>query len=77
MIDPTGIERAAMDHAGEQAGEYLEALGKTDLAKLATEEFATLINVICTAYVDHLGAAIGRAEADLRYLRNKIEPIPA
>lgn len=77
MIDPTGLERAAMDHAGEQAGEYMETLGKTDLATFSPDEFGTFINVICTAYIEHLGNAIGRAEADLRYLRNKIEPIPA
>lgn len=77
MIDPTDIEQRAMDHAGAQAGEYLDALGKTDLAKMSAEEWATLINVVCSGYVEHLQKEIGRIETDLRYLRGQIEPIPA
>lgn len=76
MIDPLPIEQAAMDHAGEQAGEYLDALGKTDLAAMSPEEWATLINVICSGYVEHLQKEIGRIETDLRYLRGRIE-VPA
>ena len=34
MIDPTPNERAAMLHGAEMAGEYLDSLGKTDLAPL-------------------------------------------
>jgi hypothetical protein len=54
MIDPTRHERAAMDHAVEMAGEYIEILGRTDLMAWSAEEFASLIEVIVTAFTDRL-----------------------
>jgi hypothetical protein len=54
MIDPTRHERAAMDHAVAMAGEYIESLGRTDLMAWSPEEFASLIEVIVTAFTDHL-----------------------
>jgi hypothetical protein len=54
MIDPTRHERAAMDHAVDIAGEYVESLGRTDLMAWSPEEFATLIEVIVTAFTDRL-----------------------
>jgi hypothetical protein len=54
MIDPTRHERAAMDRAVEMAGEYVESLGRTDLMTWSPEEFATLIEVIVTAFTDRL-----------------------
>lgn len=54
MIDPTDAEKESMEHAGDMAGEYLESLRKTDLAKLSSDEWQTLIQVICTAYVDRM-----------------------
>jgi hypothetical protein len=54
MIDPTRHERAAMDHAIEMAGEYIESLGRTDLMAWSPEEFATLVEVIVTAFTDRL-----------------------
>jgi hypothetical protein len=77
MIDPTPYEQTAMENAGEQAGQYLEALGKTDLATLTAEEWATFINVVCTGYIDSIQEQMGRLEANLDYLRKRHEPIPA
>jgi hypothetical protein len=54
MIDPTRHERAAMDHAVAMAGEYIESLGQTDLMTWSSEEFASLIEVIVTAFTDRL-----------------------
>ena len=54
MIDPTRHERAAMDHAVGIAGEYIESLGRTDLMTWSPNEFATLIEVIVTAFTDRL-----------------------
>jgi len=54
MIDPTRHERAAMDHAVAMAGEYIETLDRTDLMTWSVEEFATLIEVIVTAFTDRL-----------------------
>ena len=42
MIDPTPNERAAMARGGAMGGEYLDSLGKTDLAQLSLEEWQTL-----------------------------------
>jgi hypothetical protein len=54
MIDPTRHERAAMHHAVDKAGEHIEGLGRTDLMSWSPEEFATLIEVIVTAFTDRL-----------------------
>ncbi len=54
MIDPTRHERAAMEHAVTMAGEYIEGLGQTDLMTWSPDEFATLIEVIVTAFTDRL-----------------------
>ena len=54
MIDPTRHERAAMDHAVDMAGEFIESLSRTDLMTWSAEEFMTLIEVIVTAFTDRL-----------------------
>ena len=36
-----------------EAGEYIESLGKTDLAEYTQEEFETLLLVICNAMFRH------------------------
>jgi Family of unknown function (DUF6511) len=54
MVDPTEHEVAAMRAASPVAGEYIESLGKTDLAAFAEDEWLTLIEVIVTAYTDAL-----------------------
>lgn len=54
MIDPTPNEIQALMGTSDMAGEYLESIGKTDLAALSYEEWMTLIEVIVTAYTDKL-----------------------
>lgn len=54
MIDPTPNEIAAMEAGGAAAGEYLESLGRSDLALLSVEEWRTLIETIVTGYCDAL-----------------------
>jgi Family of unknown function (DUF6511) len=66
MIDPTRHERAAMDHAVAMAGEYIESLGRTDLMAWSREEFASLIEVIVTAFTDRLGE-LGDDPAEVPY----------
>lgn len=39
--------------AGLEAGEYIESIGKTDLATYSKEEFNTLLLVICNAMNEH------------------------
>ncbi|MBF0400247.1 MAG: hypothetical protein HQL90_05720 [Magnetococcales bacterium] len=52
MVDPTERELAAMRAAGPRAGEYIESLGKTDMALFTVEEFTTLIQVIVSTYLE-------------------------
>ncbi len=57
MIDPNEHETNALIAAGEVGGAYIESLAKTDLAQFTAKEWATLIDVIVTAFQDHLRAA--------------------
>ena len=57
MIDPKKHEVQALAAASRGAGEYIESLGKTDLATFTGEEWATLIEVAVTAFQDHLRTA--------------------
>jgi hypothetical protein len=66
MIDPTRHERAAMDHAVTLAGEYIESLRRTDLMTWSAEEFATLIEVVVTAFTDRL-RALGDDDGEVPY----------
>ena len=54
MVDPDEHEIAAIAAAGPMAGEYLESIGKTDLAILTEAEWLTLLEVVITAYQDEL-----------------------
>jgi hypothetical protein len=54
MIDPDEHEIAAIAAASPMAGEYLESIGKTDLAVLTEPEWLTLLEVVITAYQDEL-----------------------
>lgn len=72
MIDPTAHEIEAMEHAGAMGGEYLDSLGKTDLAKLSQDEWRTLIEVICGGYVEKLGAIAEELDRQAEAMRAKI-----
>ena len=52
MVDPTERELVAMRAAGPRAGEYIESLGKTDMALFTVDEFTTLIQVIVSTYLE-------------------------
>ena len=54
MVDPTEHEAAAMRAASPVAGEYVDSLGRTDLASFSEDEWLMLIEVIVTAYTDAL-----------------------
>lgn len=57
MIDPNEHEAAALCHASKTAGQYVESLGSTDLAFWTEQEWATLVDLIVTAFQDHLRQA--------------------
>jgi hypothetical protein len=54
VVDPDEHETAAIAAASPMAGEYLESIGKTDLAALTESEWLTLLEVIVTAYQEAL-----------------------
>jgi hypothetical protein len=68
MIDPTPNERAAILYGGDMAGEYLDSLGKSDLALFSSEEWQTLLEVIITGYCDHLRGLAGQDRSRLASL---------
>jgi len=57
MIDPNAHEMRALAAAGAQGGAYVEALAKTDLAQFTAPEWERLVEVIVSAYLEHLRAA--------------------
>lgn len=44
-------EYEAAKESANEAGEYIESLGKTDLYSFTREEFETLCLVICNAFI--------------------------
>jgi hypothetical protein len=54
MVDPNEQEVAAMRAAGDIAGQYIDAVGCTDMATWSPEDWRGFIEVICGAYVDAL-----------------------
>jgi hypothetical protein len=72
MIDPTPNEQAAMMQGGAMGGEYLEAIGKTDLAQLSTHEWRTFIEMVVTGYCDSLRDHAGQDRDRLNGMMEKV-----
>ncbi len=72
VTDPNAIELAAMAHASDRAGEFIEALGKTDMARWSAGEWAAFIEAICGGYVDSLCAA----QAEAMQALAKVQTVP-
>ena len=54
MVDPNEQEVAAMRAAGDIAGQFIEAVGRTDMATWSEADWRGFIEAICGAYVDSL-----------------------
>ncbi len=54
MVDPNEHELAAMAAASDRAGEFIEHLGKTDMAQWTGQQWSQFIEVVCGGYVDAL-----------------------
>lgn len=54
MVDPNEHELAAMRRAGDAAGEFIDALGRTDMATWSPAEWGSFVETICGGYVDSL-----------------------
>ena len=57
MIHPNIHEKNALADACLSGGEYVESIGKTDLATWTEHEWSTLIDVIVTRFQDSLRTA--------------------
>lgn len=73
MIDPTPNEAAAMIAGGRMGGEYLESIGKSDLATLTETEWDVFIEAVVTGYCDHLRELAAR---DRKRLDARIPEVP-
>ncbi|TCZ63906.1 DUF6511 domain-containing protein [Roseicella aquatilis] len=54
MVDPNDQEVAAMRAAGDIAGQFIDAVDRTDMATWSPEDWRGFIEAICSAYVDAL-----------------------
>lgn len=54
MIDPTKDEKAAMRVGGIAGGEYLDEIGKSDLASLDDAQWETFIRCVVTGYIEEM-----------------------
>ena len=59
MDNPTPHEVNAIVDAAGQAGEHLDALGKTDLAEMDEGEWMDFVERVCTGYVQSMRTRAG------------------
>lgn len=57
MENVTDTEINAMMTAGQKGGEYLEAIGKTDLTSLSQDEYMCFIDAVCTGFCEYMQQA--------------------
>ncbi len=54
MTDPNEHEKRAIMDAGEQAGQYIEHIGQTDMRAWTEDQWNGFIAAVCGGYVDSL-----------------------
>lgn len=54
------FERRALEDGGNAGGEYLDELGKTDLATLDPEEWSRFLGLVMTGYADSMREIVSR-----------------
>lgn len=72
MIDPSPNEKAALANAAQMGGEYLDSLGRTDLATLTVDEWATFIDCVVTGYCDFLRELAAQDRARLNSMTTEV-----
>ena len=55
MDEPNEYEISAMNQAGDVAGQYIDTIGRTDMATYTSEEWRGFVAAVCGAYVKRLG----------------------
>lgn len=72
MIDPTPNEAEAMTVGGQMGGEFLESIGKSDLATLTETEWDCFLDAVITGYCDHLRALAGQDRTRLDAMASEV-----
>lgn len=54
------FEKQALEDGGNAGGSYLDEIGRTDLADLAPEEWATFLARVMTGYADSMRDIVSR-----------------
>ena len=54
------FEEQALEDGGNAGGEYLDSLGRTDLADLAPEEWQHFLSLVLTGYADSMREIVSR-----------------
>lgn len=55
-MSPEQHENEAIMYGGQMGGEYLDSIGKTDLATLSADEWAEFLNCVCKNYLEKLNS---------------------
>jgi uncharacterized protein DUF6511 len=72
MIDPTPNEQDALNEGAQSGGAFLDDLDQTDLAQLSLKDWQAFIEVIITAYCDHLRDLAGRDQDHISSMREGV-----
>ncbi|NOX39863.1 MAG: hypothetical protein GXP05_04925 [Alphaproteobacteria bacterium] len=72
MIDPTPDEQDALNAGAQSGGAYLDSLGASDLAELSLTDWQAFIEIIVTAYCDHLRDLAGRDQDHITSMREGV-----
>jgi|GEM_PF-3300670 len=72
MIDPTPNEQDALNAGAQSGGAYLDTLGATDLAELSLKDWQAFIEIIVTAYCDHLRDLAARDQDHINSMREGV-----
>ena len=62
LIDKTPYEQKALDHASDMAGEHIESLPSTDMARWTIEQWRAHLEVVVAAFTERMGE-LARADA--------------
>ena len=73
MVDPNDLEVAAMAAAADIADQYIDAVGRTDMATWSAADWRGFVEAICGAYVD----ALVEQQIAINTALSKVQGVPA
>jgi len=72
MIDPTPNEQDALKEGAQSGGAFLDDLDQTDLAQISLEDWQAFIEIVVTAYCDHLRDLAARDQDRINSMREGV-----